>query len=72
MYFAKEAKSHGVTGWVRNRRDGTVEATVQGAAENVERIIEWARHGPPNARVTDLQVREAEGTFDGFDVKATE
>jgi acylphosphatase len=46
-------------GWVRNRRDGSVEAFVQGPAEAVERIVAWSRHGPPAARVTDVEVRDA-------------
>ena len=72
MYFAEEARGRGVTGWVRNRRDGTVEAIIQGPPDAVEKVIEWARHGPPSARVTDVQVKETEGGFDRFDVKATE
>ncbi len=41
-----------VTGWVRNRRDGTVEAVVQGDGDHVERIVAWCRRGPPGASVT--------------------
>ena len=44
----------GVRGWVRNRRDGTVEALVQGERDAVERIVEWSRQGPPGARVTNV------------------
>ena len=62
-----EARRLGVTGWVRNRRDGTVEAVVDGDAGAVEAIVAWARRGPPGARVTDVAVAEADGTFDGFD-----
>jgi acylphosphatase len=51
-----EAEQRGVTGWVRNRRDGSVEALVQGAPDAVEAIIAWARRGPSMARVTDLRV----------------
>lgn len=72
MYFAEEARSLGVTGWVRNRRDGTVEATIQGPQDAVGKVLEWAKHGPPSARVTDVQVKDAEGTFERFDVKPTE
>ena len=40
----------GVTGWVRNRSDGTVEAQVQGDAAAVDRFVEWCKRGPPLAR----------------------
>lgn len=49
-----EARKRGVSGWVRNRRDGTVEAVLQGSPEAVDAVIAWARHGPPGARVTDV------------------
>lgn len=45
---------HGVTGWVRNRADGTVEIVVQGPPDAVERFVQWCRHGPPLARVTEV------------------
>ena len=47
----READRLGVTGWVRNCTDGTVEALVQGAAEAVEAILAWSRRGPAAARV---------------------
>ena len=49
-----EADRHGVTGWVRNRRDGSVEALLQGPQSAVEAVIAWARRGPPGARVDSL------------------
>ncbi len=58
------AQANGISGWVRNRRDGTVEAVLQGTPEAVERILSWARRGPPGARVTAVEVRDAEGEFD--------
>jgi acylphosphatase len=45
------AQAHGVAGWVRNRRDGTVEAFVQGDETAVASIVAWCRRGPPAARV---------------------
>jgi acylphosphatase len=45
-----------VGGWVRNRNDGTVEAFVQGSPDAVARYLEWARRGPPLARVTAVEV----------------
>ena len=44
----------GVTGWVRNRADGTVEAVLQGSPEAVQAVIDWAWVGPRNAQVVDL------------------
>ena len=52
------ATALGVAGWVRNRRDGTVEAWVQGDDAAVERAIDWARRGPASARVERLDVDE--------------
>jgi acylphosphatase len=51
-----EAEKRNVSGWVRNRRDGSVEALIQGTPEAVDAIIAWARRGPGMARVTDLRV----------------
>lgn len=49
----------GLDGWVRNRRDGTVEALVAGPTEAVERLIADCRQGPPSARVTEVRARPA-------------
>jgi acylphosphatase len=62
-----EARRLGVSGWVRNRRDGTVEAVVDGDAQAVAAIIAWARRGPPGAHVTGVAVEESDGSFSGFD-----
>jgi acylphosphatase len=62
-----EARRLGVSGWVRNRRDGTVEAVVAGTPDAVAAIVAWARRGPPGARVTDVAVAEADGAFGEFD-----
>ena len=55
------ALSFGVEGWVRNRDDGAVEALVQGEEANVERLLSWARMGPPGAEVTSLERQKIEG-----------
>ena len=66
-----EAERLGVAGWVRNRRDATVEAVVQGAGEAVEAIIAWARRGPPDAQVAGVEVGEATGEFSVFEKRPT-
>ena len=49
-----------VTGWVRNRTDGSVEAVVQGKPFAVEMLADWARRGPPAARVDRVEIEPAE------------
>ena len=65
------AQAGGINGWVRNCRDGTVEAVVQGDPRALENILAWAKRGPPLARVTDVSAQAAQGEFDrlysGFD-----
>ena len=56
-----EARASGVSGWVRNRLDGSVEALFQGPAEDVARLIAWARRGPPAARVDHIEVQARDG-----------
>jgi acylphosphatase len=56
-----QALARGVTGWVRNRRDGTVEALLLGDAATVEALIAWARRGPPAARVERVDEVEPVG-----------
>ncbi|MEJ0009321.1 MAG: acylphosphatase [Alphaproteobacteria bacterium] len=49
------AKERGLTGWVRNRSDGSVEAVLCGPAERVEDMLEACKEGPPSARVADIE-----------------
>ena len=69
MRIAAEAR--GVTGWVRNLRDGQVEAVVCADAVAVDAIIAWAHRGPPAARVECVGVEPASGDFTGFECRAT-
>ncbi|HQR53078.1 MAG TPA: acylphosphatase [Burkholderiales bacterium] len=62
----------GVRGWVRNRSNGDVEATVQGTPEAVEAIIEWARRGPSLAVVDNVQIEDAPvESFRRFETRST-
>ena len=61
-----------LSGWVRNRRDGSVEAVLQGSPEAVDAVLEACRAGPPAARVTRVDIiGEGVGAFDGFEVWPT-
>jgi acylphosphatase len=66
----RQARTRGVAGWVRNNRDGTVEAVFEGEPDAVERMIELAREGPSGAQVQRVEVfkEEPEGV-EGFDVR---
>ena len=70
--MAEEAARLGVTGWVRNRRDGTVEAVVDGDADALEAIVAWARQGPRGSHVTDVEVIEVTECFARFEMRPTE
>lgn len=48
----------GVMGWTKNIDDGSVEIFVQGEPEKVQKFINWAKHGPPWARVDQIDVRD--------------
>ncbi len=54
-----EATRRGLRGWVRNRRDGSVEALLAGAHDDVEAMIRLCRQGPPLARVDALERHDA-------------
>ena len=69
--MVEAARELGVTGWVRNRRDGSVEAVVQGRPEAVEAVIAWARRGPRGAQVDEVGVEPAAGDFAGFEQRPT-
>jgi len=67
-----EADDAGVSGWVRNRRDGTVEAEIEGTDEQVDSMLAWMAEGPPGSRVAHAQVRDAAPTASrGFEVRPT-
>lgn len=55
----REAERLGISGWVRNRWDGTVEAHVEGTGAALEALLAWAGRGPPEAEVTGVEARDA-------------
>jgi len=59
-FVEDEANLLALDGWVRNRRDGTVEALVAGPADQVEALIAAARRGPPASRVETVNVENAD------------
>jgi acylphosphatase len=69
--LADEARARNLRGWVRNRRDGSVEAVVAGSEIDVEAVIAWARRGPPAARVTRVAVEPAATDVAEFEIVST-
>ena len=61
-----EAQRRGLRGWVRNRRDGAVEALFAGEAAQVDDMVRACRRGPPAARVENVGVHPAEDPGNGF------
>jgi len=64
----REAQYLAVSGWVRNRSDGTVEAVVQGEPAAVDAIVRWARRGPELAHVERVEIGSVDGDFTGFEI----
>jgi len=71
METSRAAERIGVSGWVRNNSDGTVEAEFEGEKQNVVSMLEWCRKGPPLAGVTNIETvwKAYEGEFSGFTIK---
>jgi acylphosphatase len=71
-FVEMRAAALGLNGWVRNRRDGSVEAVVQGPPATVDDMLDACRKGPPGARVDRVEIiGEGVGWFDGFEVRPT-
>jgi len=72
VFFRMETKhaaeQYGVSGWVRNQIDGTVEAVFEGDQERVSVMIEWCKKGPPRSKVKSVDVDwgDYSGEFKGF------
>ena len=74
VFFRAEARARaeslGLSGWVRNPTDGTVEAVFEGDPGRVESMVEWCRRGPTGARVDELDIAREEPTGEtGFRVR---
>jgi acylphosphatase len=65
----REAERLDASGWVRNAPDGSVEAMVQGSETAVDALVDWARRGPPQARVDRIEIEpiETNERFSGFE-----
>jgi acylphosphatase len=64
------AVGHGVSGWVRNLPDGSVEAVFEGPADEVRRLVEWSGRGPRSAVVEDVRVQaEPPEGISGFEIR---
>ena len=71
LWVEAEAVSRGLAGWVRNRRDGSVEAVFSGEADAVDAMLEACRNGPSMALVTDVAITETDERASGFAVRGT-
>lgn len=72
--FERQARALQLSGWVRNRADGSVEAMVNGSPDALEKIIAWSRRGPAVAQVREVRVSDADDVAvpDGdFEVRST-
>lgn len=54
-WLVREARSNGITGWVRNRSDGTVEALLAGETDALQAVLSGCRRGPPAAQVENIE-----------------
>ncbi len=71
MFVERTATALGLDGWVRNRRDGGVEAVVSGVSDAIDEIIARCKVGPPAARVDRVEVLPEDEVVAGFSVRPT-
>lgn len=66
----REAVALGVSGWVRNRREGTVEVLAEGPEDRVNKLVSWCHAGPPAAKVSGVRETryDLQGEFTSFEI----
>jgi acylphosphatase len=71
METKRVAENYGLSGWVRNNRNGTVEAVFEGEKGDVASAVDWCREGPPYSRVVKVDVEQENysGEYEGFEVR---
>jgi acylphosphatase len=67
----RAAQRYGVSGWVRNKSDGTVEAVIEGQRHQVDEMLNWCRKGPPRAVVRQVDVEWGDYTGAMADFRVT-
>jgi len=65
----REARRLGITGWVKNRNDGSVEIFAEGDEDAIKELVSWAHHGPSAARVDGVDIRYKSYTGDHSDFR---
>lgn len=67
----EKARESGLFGWVRNLRDGSVEAVFEGEEEIIKKVIKWCKTSQPHARVDDIEIKWGEPTdeFTDFEIR---
>jgi len=68
-YTRSEARSLGVSGWVRNTRDGSVEALISGEEDKVDQMVKWLYQGSPMSRVSSVEIEDVEKPRDLTDFR---
>ncbi len=76
MFTKIKAENFGLSGWVRNLKDGRVEAMLVGPEEKIEKMLSWLKHGPPLAEVEEVKIEGKKmvqkDPFSGqFEIRAT-
>ena len=70
-YAEREAKRHGLKGWVRNHPDGSVQALICGEEDQLQAMLSWFRHGPPAASVTSVDTEDTQLETEPLDFQIT-